>query len=99
MAILDGNNGSILPLNGRDTDTNIYQGIRDTLAQARTKALNAINFAMVEAYWEIGRQIEEAVGERAEYGKGLLRGGNEEIRAYEENIGQRMSVRRARRAL
>jgi hypothetical protein len=28
---------------------------------------------MVEAYWDIGRQIDEAVGERAEYGKGLLR--------------------------
>jgi len=27
---------------------------------------------MVEAYWEIGRQIEQAVGDRAEYGKGLL---------------------------
>jgi hypothetical protein len=28
---------------------------------------------MVEAYWDIGRQIENAVGERAEYGKGLLK--------------------------
>jgi predicted nuclease of restriction endonuclease-like (RecB) superfamily len=28
---------------------------------------------MVEAYWEIGRQIEDAVGDRAEYGKGLLK--------------------------
>jgi predicted nuclease of restriction endonuclease-like (RecB) superfamily len=54
-------------------EVNIYQGIRDTLARARTKAYNAINSAMVEAYWEIGRQIEEAVGERAEYGKGLLK--------------------------
>ena len=26
---------------------------------------------MVEAYWEIGRQIVEATGERAEYGKGF----------------------------
>ncbi|MDR1110152.1 MAG: PDDEXK nuclease domain-containing protein [Deltaproteobacteria bacterium] len=53
-------------------DTNIYLGIRDTLAQARTKAFTAVNSAMIEAYWDIGRQIEEAVGERAEYGKGLL---------------------------
>jgi predicted nuclease of restriction endonuclease-like (RecB) superfamily len=28
---------------------------------------------MVEAYWEIGRQIEEAEGECAEYGKSLLK--------------------------
>ena len=27
----------------------------------------------VEAYWEIGRQIVEATGERAEYGKHLVR--------------------------
>ena len=54
-------------------NANIYKGICDTLTQARTKACTAINFAMVEAYWEIGRQIEEAIGERAEYGKGLLK--------------------------
>lgn len=53
-------------------DAGVYHGIRDTLAKARAKAYAAINFAMVEAYWDIGRQIEEAVGERAEYGKGLL---------------------------
>ena len=51
----------------------IYKGIRDTLSEARAKTFAAINFAMVEAYWEIGRQIEEAVGNRAEYGKGLLK--------------------------
>ena len=53
-------------------DVNVYQGIRDTLAKARSKAYAAINFTMVEAYWDIGRQIEEAIGERAEYGKKLL---------------------------
>jgi predicted nuclease of restriction endonuclease-like (RecB) superfamily len=39
---------------------------------AKTKVYTAINFAMVEAYWEIGKEIESAIGERAEYGKGLL---------------------------
>lgn len=69
---MDKNNGAFQPIfDGRDA--NIYKSIRDTLAQARTKVFTAINFAMVEAYWEIGRQIEEAVGERAEYGKGLLK--------------------------
>jgi predicted nuclease of restriction endonuclease-like (RecB) superfamily len=53
-------------------DTNIYQTIRETLVKARTKAYAAINFAMVEAYWNIGRQITEAVGDRAEYGKRLM---------------------------
>ena len=50
----------------------IYNSIRDTVAQAQQKAYAAVNFAMVEAYWEIGRQVEESVGNRAEYGKGLL---------------------------
>jgi hypothetical protein len=27
---------------------------------------------MVNAYWEIGRQISEAIGERAEYGRNLF---------------------------
>jgi hypothetical protein len=54
-------------------DSSVYKGIRDILAQARTKTFTAINAAMVEAYWEIGRQIEEAVGERAEYGKNLMK--------------------------
>jgi predicted nuclease of restriction endonuclease-like (RecB) superfamily len=45
-------------------DTKIYQAIRETLVTARTKAYAAINFAMVEAYWNIGRQIAEAQGGR-----------------------------------
>jgi len=57
----------------KEININIYQGIRDILSQARTKVYTAINFAMVEAYWEIGKQIDEEVGERAEYGKGLLK--------------------------
>ncbi|MCL2111612.1 MAG: PDDEXK nuclease domain-containing protein [Clostridiales bacterium] len=55
-----------------EIDVDVYQGIREVLSRARSKVYAAVNSAMVEAYWEIGRQIEEAVGERAEYGKGLL---------------------------
>jgi hypothetical protein len=65
-------NGAIRPTGGGLRE-NIYRDIRGILAQARTKAFTAVNSAMVEAYWEIGRQIDEAVGERAEYGKGLLK--------------------------
>ena len=66
-------NDGTQPIVTDELNTNIYRGIRDTLAEARLKAYSAVNSAMVEAYWEIGRQIDEAVGERAEYGKGLLR--------------------------
>ena len=52
--------------------TTVYEAIRTALAEARTKAVVAVNSAMVSVYWEIGRQITEAVGDRAEYGKGLI---------------------------
>ena len=55
-----------------ETESDVYAGIRNTLVTARTKVYHAINSAMTEAYWEIGKQIEESIGDRAEYGKGLL---------------------------
>ncbi|GHT11658.1 hypothetical protein AGMMS4956_05040 [Bacteroidia bacterium] len=53
----------------------IYGQIKEILTSARTKAYAAVNFAMVEAYWFIGKQIMEAQGnsERAEYGEQLLK--------------------------
>lgn len=52
-----------------------YEGIKDILGVARNKAYQTVNFAMVEAYWQIGKSIIEEQGgdERAEYGTGLLR--------------------------
>lgn len=51
-----------------------YGKVRKTILTAKNKVFTAVNFAMVEAYWEIGKEIFEAQGEteRAEYGKGLL---------------------------
>ncbi len=53
-----------------------YQNLRAILEKARSTAYRAVNFAMVHAYWEVGRIIveEEQKGEeRAEYGKGLIK--------------------------
>ncbi len=53
-----------------------YQAVRDVLNAARSNAYRAVNFAMVEAYWKVGRMIveEEQQGkERAEYGALLIR--------------------------
>jgi predicted nuclease of restriction endonuclease-like (RecB) superfamily len=50
----------------------VYEDIRAALAEARASAVVAVNTAMVGVYHEIGRQITEAVGERAEYGRNLL---------------------------
>lgn len=50
--------------------------IREVLLEARHQALRAVNAAMVQAYWDIGREIieEEQRGkDRAEYGKHLLK--------------------------
>jgi hypothetical protein len=56
------------------TENTVYQSIRTVLTAARQKVYSAINSAMVEAYWDIGRQIMEAQkGQRAEYGTGLIK--------------------------
>ena len=54
------------------SDMQVYESIRTALADTRTKVVVTINSAMVGVYWEIGRQIAETVGERAEYGRSLL---------------------------
>ena len=53
----------------------IYQRIKEVLINARSRAWQAVNTAMVASYWEIGRIIieEEQKGKaRAEYGSYLL---------------------------
>jgi len=51
----------------------LYENIRNTLITSRKKIYSTINTAMVNEYWDVGRQITEAIGERAGYGKQLLR--------------------------
>ncbi|WP_139652439.1 DUF1016 N-terminal domain-containing protein [Raoultibacter phocaeensis] len=62
-----------VPLTSPEFDPSIYKSIRETLEEARRKTRIAVNEAIVIAYWEIGRQIVEAQGERAEYGKRLMK--------------------------
>ena len=52
-----------------------HTDIKTILEQARGKARSAVNAAMVEAYWQIGRRIveEEQRGQhKAEYGTRLI---------------------------
>lgn len=56
--------------------------IKQIVTQARQKAYTAINSAMVEAYWQMGKRIveEEQQGkERAHYGKQLIKILSEEL--------------------
>jgi len=58
------------------TNNNIYQTIKTILKTARDNAYQQVNFIMVEAYWNIGKQIveEEQKGEdRAKYGSYLIK--------------------------
>lgn len=57
----------------QDISSNVYEHIREAVLTAKNKVYSAVNFAMVEAYWSIGKQIAQAQGERAEYGKQLLK--------------------------
>ena len=53
-----------------------YEDIKDILQKARDTAYKQVNFIMVEAYWNIGKQIveQEQNGEdRAKYGKYIIK--------------------------
>lgn len=52
----------------------VYKEVKNTLEEARSKAYSSVNFYMVQAYWQIGKIINEAQdgSERAEYGKELM---------------------------
>ena len=54
---------------------NFYNEIKNILSKARNKVYQTTNFAMVEAYWNIGKSIIEEQGgnDKAEYGTGLLK--------------------------
>lgn len=56
-------------------DLEFYSHIKEILLSAKTKVYSAVNFAMVEAYWEIGKSIVEKQGGNAtaEYGTSLLK--------------------------
>lgn len=60
-----------------------YSKIRNSVIAAQNKIYTAVNSAMVQAYWEIGKQIYIACGEndRAEYGKSLLKYLSEKLTA------------------
>lgn len=55
---------------------NLYQRIREILESARNKVYRTANVEMVQAYWDVGREIveEEQNGkQRADYGTYLLK--------------------------
>ena len=72
---------------------NLYSEIKETLLASRDQAYNAVNFAMVQAYWQIGRIIvehEQNGSIRAEYGKYVLQQLSERLT---DEFGKGFSVR------
>ena len=55
------------------SELQVYENIRDTVSTARSNVIKTVNTTMVVTYWEVGKQISEAVGDRADYGKQLLK--------------------------
>ena len=63
------NNSELVPYE------DIYSEIKETLLLSRNQAYSAVNFAMVQSYWQIGRIIvehEQNGNARADYGKAVL---------------------------
>lgn len=69
-------------MNLRLTTDAIIADIRTLIIKSRATAANAINAAMLQSYWEIGRRIveeEQSYSSRAEYGKQLIKRLSEEL--------------------
>ena len=76
-----------------EISNNYINEIKKILKNARQKAYTAINSAMVEAYWEIGRRIveeEQSGRERAEYGKEIIKNLSKELtEEFGKGFGER----------
>ena len=74
---------------------NIYTNVRGYIINAQRQVYSAVNAAMVEAYWNIGKTIYEVCGEndRAAYGKQVLKDLSERLT---EEFGKGFSVRNLR---
>jgi len=76
-----------------EISNNYINEIKKILKNARQKAYTAVNSAMVEAYWEIGRRIveeEQSGRERAEYGKEIIKNLSKELtEEFGKGFGER----------
>ena len=76
-----------------EISNNYINEIKKILKNARQKAYTAVNSAMVEAYWKIGRRIveeEQSGKERAEYGKEIIKNLSKELtEEFGKGFGER----------
>ncbi len=69
-----------------ENNQQLFQQIAEVIQSAKSKTAKAINSAMVEAYWHIGKIIveDEQQGNQADYGKEILKGLSKQLT---ENYG------------
>lgn len=77
----------------------IYEEIKEILKLARGKAYAAVNLAMVEAYWNIGKRIVEAQDgkEFAKYGQSLIKDLSKKLTGDYGSGFDETNIRRMRR--
>jgi predicted nuclease of restriction endonuclease-like (RecB) superfamily len=76
----------------QESVTKVYHSIKNIIEEARKKSYQAVNFAMVKAYWDIGRVIveEEQQGKaRADYGSYLIK---ELSKKLSRNLGKGFDI-------
>ena len=85
-------NNNILTSNNEDT----YKEIKSYIITAKQQVYKAVNSAMVEAYWNIGKKIYEVCGEndRATYGQQVLKDISDKLTA---EFGKGFSVQNLRK--
>ena len=65
-----------ITINNNPDYNRLLLNVGETLEQGRRRAVVAVNTAMVQTYWEIGRQIveqEQHGNEKAEYSGAVIR--------------------------
>lgn len=77
---------------GDDVVAGFVSRVKSIISQARVSVGRAVNFAMVDAYWQIGKEVIERQGgaERAKYGDGLIKASAARLRGeMGKNIDER----------
>jgi len=62
-------------MNPASNNSGFYTEIRTLIEHSRARAYQAVNFAMVQTYWQIGKRIveeEQAGNIRAGYGESII---------------------------
>ena len=88
--------GASLSMQQHEINDDVVEGfvsrVKTIISLARGRAGRAVNFAMVDAYWQIGKEVIERQGgaERAKYGDGLIKASAARLRGeMGKNIDER----------